>query len=79
VTARALAAWARIRAGHPRLRAEHRAPVLAAAVDRLVAYRAGGRATFADAAAVYMVDEKAIRQADRQVRALLALGPGQPW
>ncbi len=79
VTARALAAWARIRAGHPRLRAEHRAPVLAAAVDRLVAYRAGGRATFADAAAVYMADEKAIRQADRPVRTLLALGPGQPW
>jgi hypothetical protein len=79
VTARALAAWARIRAGHPRLRAEHQAPVLAAAVDRLVAYRAGGRATFADAAAVYTVEEKAIRQADRPVRALLALGPGQPW
>ena len=79
VTARALAAWARIRAGHPRLRAEHQAPVLAAAVDRLVAYRAGGRATFADAAAVYTVDEKAIRQADRPVRTLLALGPGQPW
>jgi hypothetical protein len=79
VTARALAAWARIRAGHPRLRAAHQAPVLAAAVDRLVAYRAGGRATFADAAAVYTVDEKAIRLADRTVRALLALGPGQPW
>jgi hypothetical protein len=79
VTARALAAWARIRAGHPRLRAAHPVPVLAAAVDRLVAYRAGGRATFADAAAVYMADEKAVRQADRAVRALLALGPGQPW
>ena len=79
VTARALAAWARIRAGHPRLRAAHQAPVLAAAVDRLVAYRAGGRATFADAAAVYTADEKAIRLADRAVRALLALGPGQPW
>ena len=79
VTARALAAWARIRAGHPRLRTEHEAPVLAAAVDRLVAYRAGGRATFADAAAVYTVGEKVIRQADRPVRTLLALGPGQPW
>ena len=79
VTARALAAWARIGAGHPRLRAAHQAPVLAAAVDRLVAYRAGGRATFADAAAVYTADEKAIRLADRQVRPLLALGPGQPW
>jgi hypothetical protein len=79
VTARALAAWARIGAGHPRLRAAHQAPVLAAAVDRLVAYRAGGRATFADAAAVYTADEKAIRLADRAVRPLLALGPGQPW
>ncbi len=79
VTARALAAWARIGAGHTRLRAAHQAPVLAAAVDRLVAYRAGGRATFADAAAVYTADEKAIRLADRAVRPLLALGPGQPW
>jgi len=79
VTARALAAWARIRAGQPPLLAAHEAPVLAAAVDRLVAYRAGGRAMFADAAAVYAVDEKAIRLADRAVRALLALGPGQPW
>ncbi len=79
VTARALAAWARIGAGHTRLRAAHQAPVLAAAVDRHVAYRAGGRATFADAAAVYTADEKAIRLADRAVRPLLALGPGQPW
>ena len=79
VTARALAAWARIRAGHPRLLAAHEAPVLAAAVDRLVAYRAGGRAMFADAAAVYAADEKTIRLADRAVRPLLALGPSQPW
>jgi hypothetical protein len=79
VVARALAAWARISVVHPRLQAAHKAPVLAAAVDRLVAYRAGGRATFANAAAVYTADEKAIRQADRAVRALLALGPGQPW
>jgi hypothetical protein len=53
--------------------------VVAAAVDRLVAYRAGGRATFADAAAVYRADEQAIRQADRAVRPLLGLGPGRLW
>jgi hypothetical protein len=77
--ARALAGWARISASHQRLRAAHPVPVLAAATDRLVAYRAGGRATYADAAAVYQADQQAIRQADRTIRALLALGPGQPW
>ncbi len=77
--ARALAAWARISADHQRLRAAHPVPVLAAAVDRLVAYRAGGRTTFADAAAVYQADGHAIRQADRTIRPLLALGSGQPW
>ncbi|HYZ52536.1 MAG TPA: hypothetical protein VE733_03375 [Streptosporangiaceae bacterium] len=79
VAARALAAWARISGEHQRVMAGRHSLVVAAAVDRLVAHRAGGRATFADAAAVYKADEQAIRQADRPVRALLALGPDQPW
>jgi hypothetical protein len=79
VTARAVAAWERIPDSHERL-LDGRAPkVVAAVVHRLVAYRAGARATFADASVVYRADEQAIRQADRAVRPLLALGPGRPW
>jgi hypothetical protein len=79
VVARALAAWARIADDHDRLRAAHQPPALAGAVHRLVAYRAGGRATFGDAATPYRVPELAVRQADRVVRPLLALGPAQAW
>jgi len=56
-----------------------RLAAVAAAVDRLVDYRAGGRAPFAAAAEIYGVTEQAVRQADRTLRPLLALGPGQPW
>ena len=74
VAARSVAAWERISGSHERI-LDGRAPrVVAAAVDRLVAYRAGGRGTFADAAAVYRVDE-----ADRAIRPALALAPGRPW
>ena len=79
VTARSVAAWERIPDSHEHI-LEGRVPrVVAAAVDRLVAYRAGGRATFADAAAVYRVDESAVRSADRVIRPALALAPGRPW
>ncbi len=48
-------------------------------MNRLVAYRAGGRATFAEAAGHFRVPEQDVRRADRAVRVPLALGPGQPW
>ena len=79
VAARALASWGRIAAHQERLLSAHAAQSLAAAVNRLVACRAGGRATFATAAARFRVPEQDVRRADRAVRALLALGPGQPW
>jgi hypothetical protein len=79
VAARSVAAWERIADSHQRVRNGRQPRVVAAAVDRLVGYRAGGRSTFADAAAVYQADEQAIRQADRAVRALLALGPDRAW
>jgi hypothetical protein len=79
VAARSVAAWERMSGSHQRVLDGRQPRVVAAAVDRLVAYRAGGRATFADAAAVYRADEQAIRQADRAVRPLLGLGPGRPW
>jgi hypothetical protein len=79
VAARSVAAWERISGSHERVLEGRQPRAVAAAVDRLVAYRAGGRATFADAAAVYQVAEQAIRQADRAVRPLLGLGPDRPW
>ena len=79
VAARALAAWARIAGHHERLLSAHTARPLAAAVNRLVACRAGGRATFAEAAGQFRVPEQDLRRADRAVRTPLALGPGQPW
>jgi hypothetical protein len=79
VAARSVAAWERIAGSHERI-VDGRAPrAVAAAVERLVAYRAGGRGTFADAAAVYRVDEAAVRSADRAVRPVLALAPGRAW
>jgi len=79
VAARAMAAWARIAAHHERLLSAHAAVPLAAAVNRLVACRAGGRATFAEAAGAFRTPEQDVRRADRAVRVPLALGPGQPW
>jgi hypothetical protein len=79
VAGRALAAWGRIADHHVRLLSAHPAHTLAAAVNRLVAFRAGGRATFAEAAGRFRVPEQDVRRADRAVRQPLALGPGQPW
>ena len=79
VAARSLAAWERITDHHEPLLAAHAPRTLAAAVQRLVAYRAGSRAAFAEAAGAYRVREEDVRRADRAVRRLLALGPGQPW
>jgi hypothetical protein len=79
VAARSIAAWERIAHAHQRVLHGRQPHVVAAAVDRLVGYRAGGRSTFAAAAAVYRTDEQAIRQADRVIRPLLALGPDRPW
>ena len=79
VAARAMAAWGRIAVHHERLLSAHDARPLAAAVNRLVAYRAGGRTTFAEAAGQFRVPDQDVRRADRAVRVPLALGPGQPW
>lgn len=79
VAARSVAAWERIADSHERVLNGRPPRAVAAAVDRLVAYRAGSRGTFADAAAVYRVAEKDIRTADRLIRPLLALDPSRPW
>ena len=79
VAARSLAAWERISDDHEPLLSAHAPRTLAAAVQRLVAYRAGSRAGFAEAADAYRVPEEEVRRADRAVRRLLALGPDRPW
>ncbi len=79
VAARSLAAWERISGDHEPLLSAHPPRALAAAVQRLVAYRAGSRAAFAEAAGAYRVPEEEVRRADRAVRRLLALGPARPW
>jgi hypothetical protein len=79
VTARSAAAWERIADFHASVLDDRPPAAVAAAVDRLVDYRAGGRGPFAAAADVYGVTEQAVRQTDRAVRPLLALGPGQAW
>ena len=79
VAARALAAWGRVSSAREQLLTAHAPGALAAAVNRLVACRAGGRITFAQAAAQFRVPEQDVRRADRAVRTLLALGPDQPW
>jgi len=79
VAARALAAWGRVSSAREQVLAAHAPAALAAAVNRLVACRAGGRITFAQAAAQFRAPEQDVRRADRAVRPLLALGPDQPW
>jgi len=79
VAARALAAWDRLDDVRDRLLSAHPPAVLGACVIRLVAYRAGGKATFASVADHFRLPEEDVRRADRAVRPLLALGPGCPW
>lgn len=79
VTARSVAAWERISDFHQRLLAGRSPLAVAAAVDRLIDYRAGGRGAFAAAAEAYRVAELDLRSADRAIRPLVALGPDRPW
>jgi hypothetical protein len=79
VTARSVAAWERLGDSRQRLLADRSPLAVAAAVDRLVDYRAGGRGAFAAAGEAYRVPEPDLRSADRAIRPLLALGPNRPW
>ncbi len=76
---RALAAWWRIADQHDEMLGAQRPDVLAAALHRLVAHRAGDRGLYRDAATAYCVDEAALRRADPLLRRRLALGPGRAW
>lgn len=76
---RCLAAWWRL-PGEAALLAAHRAPVLAAALERMICYRAarpGSR--YADVAAAYRVAEAAVRAASADLQAQLSLSATKVW
>jgi hypothetical protein len=76
VTARALAAWWRL---GDELLAHDQPAVVAAAVHRLVASRAGHPGRFRGAADAYQVEEGALRRADAVLRKRLDLGVARAW
>ena len=78
VTARALAAWFRVRElQQPFLL--HQPAVIAAAIPRLIASRAGDKGRFSDAAEGYGTDEAALRRIDAQLRKSVGLTPDRAW
>jgi hypothetical protein len=78
VAARAVAAWLRVRDLHEPFLL-HGPTIVAAAIHRLVAARAGDRAHFAAAADTFGVDEAHLRRLDPQVRRALGLSPERAW
>lgn len=76
---RCLAAWWRL-PDEPSVTAAHSAPALAAAIERMVCYRAGRPGSrYFEAAAAYRVDERAVRAASTDLQAQLHLSPTRPW
>lgn len=79
LTLRCLAAWWRIGDG-PALLTAHRPSVLAAAIHRMVGYRAGEPGTSHDAVAdLYRVTAGDTRAITPHLQARLRLSPAQPW
>jgi hypothetical protein len=79
LTLRCLAAWWRISDG-PELLAVHRPSVLAAAIHRMVGYRAGEAGITHDAIAeLYQVAATETRAITPLLQARLKLSPQQPW
>ena len=78
LTLRALAAWWRLEE-RERLLAAHPAQTLAAALDRIIAYRAGLSARYEDAATAYQVPVAAARVAAGDLQRQLRLSANQPW
>jgi hypothetical protein len=79
LTLRCLAAWWRISDG-PEFQAAHRPSVLAAAVHRMVGYRAGeARVTHDAMAELYRVAATETRAINPMLQARLKLSPEQPW
>ncbi len=75
---RMLTAWGRIPDQAAMLDAHHPKAV-AAAIDRMVGYRAGDRGIYGEVAALYNVAEAAVRAADKPLARHLKLSPTQLW
>lgn len=76
---RCLAAWWRL-PDENGLTAGHSAPALAAALQRMICYRAGrGGSRYSEAAAAYQVAERAVRAAGTDLQAQLRLSRTKLW
>ena len=79
VLLRCLAAWWRL-PDESSLTAAHPAPVLAAALQRMICYRAGRPGSrYGEVAEGYRVDEHAVRAAGADLQAQLRLSSTTPW
>ncbi|MEU6645841.1 hypothetical protein ABZ863_25275 [Saccharomonospora sp. NPDC046836] len=79
VVLRCLAAWWRLPAERA-LIARHSAPALAAALQRMICYRAGRPGSrYADAAVAYLIDERRVRAASTDLQAQLRLSSTKLW
>jgi hypothetical protein len=75
---RCLAAWWRV-ADRDELLQAHPADAIAAAIDRMVAYRAGASGRHDDAAAAYQVSAAAVRAVTADLQRRLRLSATCPW
>ena len=78
IALRCLAAWWRLEQSTDLLTA-HRADVVAAGMDRIIRYRAGGRHQFAEVASDYGVDERELRETSSVLQRRLHLTATKPW
>lgn len=78
LTLRCVAAWWRLADRNQLLRA-HSPELLAAAIDRMVSYRAGASGRYADAAAAYRVDPDEVRAVNDHLQRRLQLSASRPW
>jgi hypothetical protein len=75
---RMLTAWNRV-SDQDTVLHTHEPKAIAAAIDRMVGYRAGDRGHYNEVAELYRVAEDAIRAADKTLARRLKLSPAQLW
>lgn len=78
ITLRCLAAWWRLD-DRDRLLAAHSPDAVAAAVHRMIVYRAGAGGRYDDAAAVFRVEVATVRAAAADLQRRLRLSEDHPW
>jgi hypothetical protein len=78
IALRCLTAWERL-PDHDGLLRLHAVGALAAAIQRVVSYRAGGDSRYDNAAAAFRADVEEVRAASGPIQRQLGLSAGQPW